>query len=117
MLRAVADFASSNILSVIQNRDGFRFVLGDPDVRVNHLSWPEEPGAREDYSDALVEWASQQGLWRGDLDPGESIAVFKDDPARFFKTLDFVPQPEPTPPPAEGAAESAKPAPKPKDGG
>jgi hypothetical protein len=86
-LKAVKDLLSENVLSLIQKRDGFQFIAGIPEEKVNQLSFNIKPEKVKEYSGNLLNFATRTSLWKGDMRTRDIVQDFKKSPERFFNTL------------------------------
>ena len=86
-LKAWKDLFSENVLSLVQKRDGFQFIAGIPEEKINQLSFNLNPEKAENYSGNLLNFATRQSLWKGEINTRNIVQAFKKSPEGFFNTL------------------------------
>jgi len=86
-LKAWKDLLSENVLSLIQKRDGFQFIVGIPEEKVNRLYFNLDPQKAENYSGNLLNFATRMSLWKGEMRTRDIVRDFKKSPEKLFTTL------------------------------
>lgn len=86
-LKAWKDLFSENVLSLVQKRDGFQFIAGIPEEKVNRLSFNIKPEKVKEYSGNLLNFARRTSLWKGGINTRNIVQAFKKSPEILFTTL------------------------------
>lgn len=95
-LMATKNLLSENVISLVQRRQGFQFIVGLPEEKINQITFNIKPEKEKEYSGNLLNFATSQSIWKGEMRTSDIVNDFKKSPEKFFNSL---PENKPAGPP------------------